>query len=120
MITIEPRPVQFSAAHWLPTMPDGHRCRRMHGHTYQVSVEVGGVLRGGMLPDYADVTACVREVCDTIDHRTLNDIEGLANPTTELLACWLAERIAPDVEALGGVLVQLVVDEGGHKARWRP
>jgi 6-pyruvoyltetrahydropterin/6-carboxytetrahydropterin synthase len=119
MITIEPRPVQFSAAHWLPTMPDGHRCRRMHGHTYQVSVEVGGDLRGGMLPDYADVTARVREACDALDHRTLNDIEGLANPTTEMLALWLVERIATHIEALGGVLVRLVVDEGGHKATWR-
>jgi 6-pyruvoyltetrahydropterin/6-carboxytetrahydropterin synthase len=73
-----------------------------------------------MLPDYAEITARVREVCDVLDHRTLNDIEGLANPTTELLALWLVERIRPGIEALGGELVQLVVDEGGHKAAWRP
>ncbi len=118
MITIKPRPCQFSAAHHLPGMPDGHRCRRMHGHTYAVRVEVGGELREGMLPDYAEIDAIVRRHVEPLDHRVLNDVAGLENPTTELLVLWLVERIASDVRALGGQLVALEVDEGGHVARW--
>jgi 6-pyruvoyltetrahydropterin/6-carboxytetrahydropterin synthase len=119
MLTITPRPYQFSAAHSLPSMPEGHKCRRMHGHTYQVLVEVGGQLRDGMLPDYAAIDEVVRRHAEPLDHRTLNDIEGLENPTTELLVGWLAVRIRPDIEAIGGRLLGLAVDEGGHKCTWR-
>jgi queuosine biosynthesis protein QueD len=100
-------------------MHEGHKCRRMHGHTYKVQVEVGGELRNGMLPDYESIGVIVKAVTDRLDHRVLNEIGGLENPTTELLAVWLAERIGPAIDACGGVLVALVVDEGGHECVWR-
>jgi 6-pyruvoyltetrahydropterin/6-carboxytetrahydropterin synthase len=122
MLTIKPRPVQFSAAHHLPGMPDGHRCRRMHGHTYKVSIEVTGELVNGMLPDYERITEIVKSAADLLDHRTLNEIAGLENPTTEQLACWIAERVEFRVRLLsaGAVLLAVEVDEGGHVCRWTP
>ena len=120
MLTIKPRYVQFSAAHHLPGMPDGHRCRRMHGHTYKVSIEVTGELVNGMLPDYERITEIVKSATDLLDHLTLNEIAGLENPTTELLACWVAARVQPDLLAVGAALLAVEVDEGGHLCRWTP
>lgn len=120
MLSIRPRAFQFSAAHHLPNMPEGHKCRRMHGHTYTVRVEVTGPLVDGMLPDYAVIEAIVREVASELDHRTLNEIDGLEKPTTEILTQWLADRIAPRIRESLASLTGLVVDEGGHECVWRP
>ena len=78
----------FDASHFLPEVPAGHKCKRMHGHTYRVEVTCAGEpqVRGfeaGMLVDYARID---RPILELLDHRTLNDIPGLENPTTEVLA----------------------------------
>jgi 6-pyruvoyltetrahydropterin/6-carboxytetrahydropterin synthase len=84
----------FDAAHFLPLVPEGHKCGRMHGHTYRVRVWCRGPVDSqGMIVDYAAIAAVVQAILDLIDHRVLNEIPGLENPTTELLAPWLLAQI---------------------------
>ena len=87
----------FDAAHHLPQMPEGHKCRQLHGHTYRLEVQIVGRVHGidGLVLDYADLAAAVRPVLEEVDHRNLNEIEGLANPTTEVLVAWLWKRLEP-------------------------
>lgn len=85
----------FEAAHFLPKVHDGHKCRRLHGHNYRVDVSVaGGLDERGFVLDYAELDGIVQPVIDELDHRCLNDIPGLENPTSEILALWLRSRIA--------------------------
>lgn len=85
----------FEAAHFLPKVPEGHKCRRLHGHNYRVDVSVaGGLDARGFVLDYAELDAIVQPIIDELDHRCLNDIPGLDNPTSEILALWLRDRIA--------------------------
>jgi 6-pyruvoyltetrahydropterin/6-carboxytetrahydropterin synthase len=90
----------------------------MHGHTYRITVEVGGDLDAGMLLDYETIGEIVRPHVAILDHQVLNDF--LENPTTELLAIHLADRIRVGISGAGFQLVSLEVDEGGHVARWTP
>jgi len=90
----------FEAAHLLPHVPEGHKCARLHGHSYRVQVHVHGAVdsRSGMVVDFADIQAACAPLRDQLDHRYLNDIEGLDNPTSENLACWLWDRLAPALD----------------------
>ena len=85
------RDFRFEAAHFLPRVPEEHKCRRMHGHSYQVRVTVEGEIDPaiGWLIDFAAVDAAVDPLVARLDHRVLNEIEGLDNPTSEVLAVWL-------------------------------
>ncbi|HRO48835.1 MAG TPA: 6-carboxytetrahydropterin synthase QueD [Hyphomicrobium sp.] len=84
----------FEAAHWLPNVPDGHKCKRLHGHNYRVDVLIDGSLDPrGFVMDYAELDAVVQPLIDRLDHRCLNDLPGLANPTSEVLALWLRDSI---------------------------
>ena len=88
---------RFEAAHFLPNVPKGHKCRHMHGHSYFVRITVYGpvVLETGMLIDYSDISRVFeKEVFDVLDHRMLNDIGGLENSTSELLAMWIWHRMS--------------------------
>lgn len=85
----------FEAAHHLPLLPNGHKCKRLHGHNYTIEVilrtDVGG---DGMAIDYADIDAAVKsEVFDACDHQLLNHVPGLDNPTGENIAIWAARRL---------------------------
>lgn len=84
----------FEAAHMLPCVPDGHKCKRLHGHNYRLDVSVNGPLDGrGFVLDYAELDAAVQPLVDSLDHRYLNDIAGLENPTSEIMAWWFYDRI---------------------------
>ena len=98
----------FEAAHWLPTFPEGHKCRRMHGHSFKVEVAVEGEVPGerGYLVDYGEIQAAIDPLWGQLDHRCLNDIEGLENPTSEVLAAWLWARLAPALPQLAEIVVQ--------------
>lgn len=96
----------FDAAHYLPNVPDGHKCKRLHGHTYRVDV----VLRGepderGFVIDYAEIAEAWRPVDALLDHRLLNDIEGLENPSTEVLAPFIAQMLVDGLPLLHAVRV---------------
>ena len=98
---------KFEAAHSLPKVPPGHKCARMHGHSYRVTVTVEGEVDPdtGWLIDFADLDAAVRPVIGELDHRVLNDIGGLDNPTCEHVARWLWQRVQPQLGGLAAVTV---------------
>jgi 6-pyruvoyltetrahydropterin/6-carboxytetrahydropterin synthase len=89
------REFTFEAAHRLPNVPEGHKCARLHGHSYRVEVHVGGPVqaRSGMVVDFADIKTAFHPLWERLDHHYLNEIEGLENPTSENLAHWIWERL---------------------------
>ena len=91
MIAELTRSYEIDAAHRLPSVPKGHKCSRMHGHGFRIEVTVRGEVgkRTGWVMDFAAVDRAVRPLVDSLDHRTLNDVRGLENPTSEVLAGWL-------------------------------
>ncbi|MEO1236215.1 MAG: 6-carboxytetrahydropterin synthase QueD [Planctomycetota bacterium] len=99
------RKFTFDAAHQLFTMPEGHKCRRMHGHTYQCEVVCEGEVDPavGFFMDYADLKRAIDPVVDQLDHRYLNDIPGLEVPTAEMIAAWLYDRLKPELPQLVAV-----------------
>ena len=99
---------RFEAAHWLPTFPEGHKCRRLHGHSFHIHVVVeGGVPEeSGVLMDFGTIKAAIAPVEDALDHRCLNDIEGLENPTSEMLAKWIWDRLIGELPLLHEIQVQ--------------
>lgn len=100
---------EFEAAHFLPNAPPGHKCRRVHGHNYRVSLHVAGPVDPGTgwIMDFSDVGELWAPVAATIDHQLLNDIVGLENPTAERLASWIWERLECP-EAIGDQAVSVV------------
>lgn len=84
----------FEAAHQLLRLPDGHKCKRLHGHNYKLEVSISGDIdERGFVIDYAELDAAVQPLVDRLDHRFLNEIEGLENPTSEVLVMWLKRQI---------------------------
>ena len=87
----------FDAAHYLPKVPDGHKCKQMHGHTYHLTIFIEGEVlkeRGWVL-DFGDIKELLKPVLGVIDHALLNNIPGLENPTAELFSIWLWDKIKP-------------------------
>ncbi|MHC4832494.1 MAG: 6-carboxytetrahydropterin synthase QueD [Planctomycetota bacterium] len=97
----------FEAAHFLPTFPEGHKCRRLHGHSFRLEVLVAGEVdpAKGYLIDYGDLKRLVGPVVDELDHRCLNEIAGLENPTSEMIAAWIWRRLDGVVPDLDTVIV---------------
>ena len=97
----------FEAAHLLPRLPDGHKCRRLHGHSFRCDVVVRGDVDPelGWLTDYADIKAVIDPVISQLDHRYLNEIADLDNPTSEQICRWIWQRIAPSLDQLHAVTI---------------
>ena len=93
---------QFEAAHLLPLLPESHKCRRLHGHSFKVEITVAGVCdpKLGWLMDYAEISEAFRPILDQLDHYYLNEIPGLENPTSENVAAWIWERLKPRLPLL--------------------
>jgi 6-pyruvoyltetrahydropterin/6-carboxytetrahydropterin synthase len=98
---------RFDAAHFLPMVPEGHKCRRLHGHGFEVEISVRGEVDPvlGWVIDYGEMSAATRTVLDPLDHGFLNAIPGLENPTSELLAVWIWERLQPRLPLLYRVTI---------------
>lgn len=101
------RTFQFEAAHLLPRLPEGHKCRRLHGHSFQVEIVVAGECDPalGWLMDYADIKAAFKPLWERLDHRYLNEVPGLENPTSEQIAIWIWKELKPSLPMLTEVVV---------------
>jgi 6-pyruvoyl tetrahydropterin synthase/QueD family protein len=95
----------FESAHRLPNLPDGHKCKRLHGHSFRCEIEVTGDVDPvtGFVMDFADVKAACRPLRDQLDHRFLNEIPGLENPTSEVICRWIWDRLKPVLPKLSAV-----------------
>ena len=98
----------FEAAHRLPNVPVGHKCARLHGHSFLVRVTVDGPAgeRTGWVMDFADLKVAFAPLHDRLDHRYLNEIAGLENPTSEVLARWIWRELQPTLPALTEIEVR--------------
>jgi 6-pyruvoyltetrahydropterin/6-carboxytetrahydropterin synthase len=108
------REFTFEAAHRLPHVPQGHKCARLHGHSYRVIVHVDGPVEPGTgwVMDFGDLKTAFEPVRKQLDHYYLNEIDGLANPTSEILAAWIWERLAPGLPGLSAVTVRETCTSG--------
>jgi 6-pyruvoyltetrahydropterin/6-carboxytetrahydropterin synthase len=104
----------FEAAHRLPNVPAGHKCARLHGHSYRVELHVDGSVddRAGWVCDFADLSTAMRPLLDQLDHYYLNEVDGLDNPTSEVLARWIWIRVQPALPELSQVIVRETCTSG--------
>jgi 6-pyruvoyltetrahydropterin/6-carboxytetrahydropterin synthase len=111
----------FEAAHYLPHVPVGHKCRRLHGHSFRAIVHVSGPIHShcGWVVDFADVKAAFQPLFEQLDHRLLNEIEGLENPTSENIAAWIWERLEHRLSGLSRVAVSETCTTGAVIVRGR-
>lgn len=101
------REFSFEAAHRLPNVPPGHKCARLHGHSFRVEIGVEGEVdqETGWVCDFSDIRNAFSPLLHQLDHQYLNEIEGLENPTSENLASWIAHRLRPALPGLSRVRV---------------
>lgn len=99
---------RFEAAHWLPNVPEGHKCQRVHGHSFRGEVAVRGPLdpKLGWVIDFADLKRAIGPLVERLDHYTLNEIPGLENPTAELLAIWIWRELIDKLPMLHRVTIE--------------
>ncbi|WP_372371695.1 6-carboxytetrahydropterin synthase QueD [Candidatus Uabimicrobium sp. HlEnr_7] len=104
----------FESAHRLPNVPEGHKCGRLHGHSFKVTIYVAGEVdkTTGWIMDFADIKAAFKPLYDRLDHHYLNEIEGLENPTSEVLAMWIWERLYPKLPSLSKIVVNETCTSG--------
>lgn len=98
----------FEAAHRLPNVPAGHKCARLHGHSFRVAIHVRAPVdpQLGWVMDFGEIKEAFQPLLDRLDHYYLNEIEGLQNPTSEQLARWIWQRLAPRLPHLSQVEVR--------------
>jgi 6-pyruvoyltetrahydropterin/6-carboxytetrahydropterin synthase len=100
--------LSFEAAHYLPNVPEGHKCGRLHGHSFRVELRLRGRVdeQMGWLRDFGDVKLAFQPLEHELDHHFLNEIPGLENPTSENLARWIWKRLKPEMPELCRVIVR--------------
>ncbi|MEO8459522.1 MAG: 6-carboxytetrahydropterin synthase QueD [Dokdonella sp.] len=105
---------QIEAAHRLPNVPDGHKCARVHGHSFRVEVHLRGPVDAqmGWVADFADIKASFAPVFEALDHRYLNDLAGLENPTSENLARWIWDALSPTLPLLARIVIHETCTSG--------
>jgi len=105
---------QIEAAHRLPHVPPGHKCARLHGHSFRIEIHVQGTPdeTTGWVMDFAEIKAAFEPIFAEIDHQCLNDVPGLENPTSEQLAVWIWRRLKPSLPALGKVVIHETCSSG--------
>ncbi|MGN6366841.1 MAG: 6-carboxytetrahydropterin synthase QueD [Phycisphaerae bacterium] len=98
---------RFEAAHSLPCVPEGHKCGRLHGHSFRVEVTIRGAVNPetGWLMDFGELKEKFRPLEEQLDHRFLNEVEGLENSTSENIARWIWKRLKPEVPVLWQITV---------------
>ncbi|MFF2345085.1 6-carboxytetrahydropterin synthase QueD [Pseudarthrobacter sp. NPDC058119] len=108
------REFTFEAAHRLPNVPDGHKCSRLHGHSYRVEVHVTDIVGEdtGWVQDFGDIKAAFKPLEDQLDHNYLNEVPGLENPTSEILAKWIWTRLVSVLPKLSAIQVRETCTSG--------
>jgi len=98
---------RFEAALRLPNVPEGHKCARLHGHSFKIEVAIAGPVdaRTGWFIDYGLLYEAWAPLHAQLDHNYLNDVEGLENPTSELLAKWVWDKLIGPLPSLTRVTV---------------
>ncbi len=104
----------FESAHKLPNVVEGHKCGRLHGHSFKVSIFVSGPVGDttGWIIDYGDMKKAFQPIWDQLDHHYLNDIPGLENPTSEVMAKWIWQQLKPKLPELSKVLINETCTSG--------
>ena len=104
----------IEAAHRLPNVPEGHKCARLHGHSFQVRISVEGPVgeQTGWIMDFGDIKGAFAPIYDQLDHHYLNDVEGLENPTSENLALWIWQKLEPALPGLYSVTIKETCTSG--------
>ena len=104
----------FEAAHRLPNVPEGHKCSRLHGHSFLIRLYVSGDAPepSGWVMDFSEIKQAFKPLYDQLDHRFLNDIEGLENPTSENLARWIWDHLKPQLGSLSAVEIRETCTSG--------
>jgi len=104
----------FEAAHRLPNVPDGHKCARLHGHSFQARIVLRGAVgaHSGWVMDFADLKQAFAPLYEQLDHHYLNEIPGLENPTSENIARWIWERLQPELPLLYSVEIRETCTSG--------
>lgn len=108
----------FDAAHYLPKTPATHKCHRLHGHTYYVTVFLSGdeLDENGWLVDFGVIKKYFKPLEDQLDHALLNEIPGLENPTSENLAKWIYDQLVTNLPQIAEIKVQETATAGcGYK-----
>lgn len=105
---------RIEAAHRLPNVPAGHKCARLHGHSFAVELVVSGApgADSGWVMDFSEIKAAFEPLYQQLDHHYLNDIPGLENPTSEQLAIWIWDRLKPTLTQLSTVVVHETCTSG--------
>jgi 6-pyruvoyltetrahydropterin/6-carboxytetrahydropterin synthase len=95
----------FDSAHYLPNVPRGHKCEDMHGHTYKLTVFVEGDIKvhEGWVMDFGEINAVVKNILEHVDHKMLNSVRGLENPTCENIGNWLYKEIKLKIPMLSKI-----------------
>jgi len=98
----------IEAAHHLPNVPENHKCRRLHGHSFRIEIRVAGPVQPqtGWIMDFADITRAFQPLYEQLDHHYLNEVAGLENPTSEHLARWIWNKLKPALPPLSEVVVR--------------
>ena len=106
----------LESAHRLPNVPAGHKCARVHGHSFRVEIHVSGPVDDylGWVMDFADVKAAFDPLYRQLDHHYLNDVPGLENPTSENLAKWIWQQLKPALPQLSAVVVHETCTSGAR------
>jgi 6-pyruvoyltetrahydropterin/6-carboxytetrahydropterin synthase len=104
----------IEAAHRLPNVPQGHKCARLHGHSFQLRIVLAGPVGEdtGWVLDFAEIKVAFEPLFHQLDHRYLNDIEGLENPTSENLARWIWQRLKPELPPLSSIQIRETCTSG--------
>ncbi len=104
----------FDSAHFLPNVSDDHKCKQIHGHTYRMKVFFSDALDNhyGWVMDFAEIKKVVNPIINSIDHKLLNDIEGLENPTCEAISIWLWDKIKAEIPILCRIELYVTLTSG--------
>lgn len=104
----------FEAAHLLPNVPEGHKCGRLHGHSFMVQIHISGDVdpETGWIMDFSELKSAFKPIYNRLDHYFLNDIDGLENPTSEVLAKWIWTELKPTLPLLSKIVIKETCTSG--------